>query len=441
MSSDDKERRGTAKPGAGRNTKDLDALKAKLGLKKPAAPTEAAKAKKAEADDFKFSFGELKSDAPSLSAQELAAIDDEVRKAARPLGARIVLVFVGLIATVVLLWLGFQFGNSMGQRVLHNLAVGQAQDIKDFFVLTFSDKTGRELSSRRDATTRFVEAFDQFHEERFNKLSLYTKAFIGGKYPPDWDFEKFKQEELAAVKTLCKEFMTNVEEYSVASILKGQLYSTELGAKLLDFTDKSNKLRNRVEALYLTIELIESYEFTPAMPGNLKPEVLLHAEKAENEKEKVLLVKEIEVTGTPEIARETEVKELCEPISMELEIPLCDVKKGEPETEKRLIDTFQKSETETVKQYRRVEVKEATEGKKFTARIEHLFKIDLKGHLVPLLERINDDKKKEAENFGMLLTTVFQNMNDVRAAGDAVDFKDVVETIEKLANQELLYAP
>jgi len=437
VSPDDKERRGPGSPGPGGRGRDLDALKAKLGLGRPdGAPAEGAR--KEAADDFRFSFGEAGGEAPSLSPAELAAIEDEVQRAAKPFGRKVVLGVVFLILTVLLLWLGYHFGKNMGLRTLHNEAVGQAQGIKNFFLKSFADKTGRELASRRDATSRFIDTFEQFHEERFAKVAYYVKTFQAGKYPPDWDFEKMKKEELEPMKTLCRDFLTNVEEYAVASILKGQLYSTELGAKLLDFVDRSNKLRSRVEALYVAIELIETYQMSGVMPSNLKPEVLLFAEKAEKETDKIIAVKEVEVSGTPELDKELETKEICEPIAIELEIPVCGARKGEPEFEKRLLDTYQKSETQLVKQFKKVTVKDKG-GKAFSARFQHLFKIDLKGHLVPLLERISGDKRVEALNLGMLFSTFFLNMSDVRLAGEAVDFRDVLDAIEKYGGQELFF--
>ena len=438
MTDDTKNRRGTGKPGAGKGGKDLDELKAKLGLKKPAAKGVAEKPKSA-AEDFKFSFGEKPTAEPALSQAELAAIDAEVQKAAKPMGRKIVLLVVAVVVSALLLWLGYQFGNSMGLRVLHNEAVNQAVGITDFFSKGLTDKSGRQLSSRQDATGSFSDALDTYLEERYGKFNALLQVFGAGDLPKDFDFEAFKKEELAPLKIMCKDFLTNVEGYNLGAILQGQLYSTELGAKLLEFTTKANMMRGKVEALYVSIELLETYQFPAEPPGNLKPKLLLLANKGEKEKDKVIGATSVEVAGTPEVDRELSTKELCEPISMELEIPICDAKKGEPEFEKRLIDTFEKREQQEVKPYRKIKIKTEGEGKGLVAKIEHLFELDLRPYLKPLLAHINGDRKSGVQNFGVLFASFFQNLNDVREAGEGVDYTSVLEVLEKYASQETFF--
>jgi hypothetical protein len=440
--SDENGTKGPQKPGGG---KDLDALKAKLGLgatRKPASPL-AGKPKeepkqRSAADDFKFSFGDAGGkEEKAFSAQELAAIDAEAQRAASPLGRKIISGAIGLVLVIIVMWLGYQFGNSMGMRVLHNEAVKQAAEMKDFFLKKYANVTGEEIDARRDTTTRFVDQFDAYLEEHITGLMNLAKLLEEGKIPPDFDMEKFRKEELEPLKSLCKDYLQGVEEYSVASILKGQLYSTELGAKLLEFADRANKLRNRVETLYLSIEIVEAYVQSGEMPKDLKGEVLVHGVKPENEKDKVPEIAVVELNGQPEIDKELTTKEVCEPIAIELEIPVCGGR-GEPEVEKRLIDTYDKKEVQEVKQFRKVKVKNA-DGKSVTARIEHLFKMDLKPFLKPLIERISADKKLELENLAIVLNTLIQNMNDVRMAGEAVDFKDLLDAVDKYAGQETFF--
>lgn len=439
--SPDEKKGGVGTPG-GKPGTDLDALKAKLGLARPAAGKEAGAGAAApqapSADDFKFSFGAAKSDVKTLSDAELAAIELAAHRASKPLGRRIAMSIAMAIVGLVLIWLGYQFGSSMGMRVLHNQAVDQAVYVREHVSQGVVDAAGREMASRRDATTRFIEAFDVYFEEHYNNLTLLTKLLSEGKLPPDFDIEKVKKEELEPAKALCKDFLSNVEEYSVSTILQGQLYASELGSKLLEFSDRANKLRARAESLYIAIELVESYTLSGEMPKNLKPEVLVVAQKTENEADQVLAVVEVEVSGTPEVDKELITKEVCEPVAMELEIPICGAAKGEPETEKRLIDTFEKKETQTVKQFRKVKVKDGT-GKPLTTKFENLFKVDLRNHLMPLLERIGGDKKIEVENLGLLFANMFQNMNDVKQAGEGLNFKDVLEIIDKYAQQEKFY--
>ena len=441
--SDDMEKKGPGKPSGG---KDLDALKAKLGLgraKTTASPTglRPKEAPKRDAkDDFKFSFGDVATaDEPTFSAKELAEIDAEATKAANPFGRRIITLVAALLLATLVMWLGYQFGSSMGKRVLHNAAVTQSQEIKTFFLQKFSNASGEEIDARRDITTRFVDQFDLYQEEHVGGLMALTKLLSDGALPPGFTMEEFEKKELGELKTLCKEYLRNIEGYSVATILKGQLYSTELGAKLLEFVDRSNKLRNRVESLYITIELLEEYLQSGGMPDDLKGEVLVHGLKAENEKESlpVIGVVAIAKNAKAELDKELTTKEICEPIAMELEIPTCGGK-GEPQTEKRLIEVFDKKEVQEVRQFRKIKIKTG-EGKPMTARIEHLFKMDLKPYMKPLIERVKDDKKLELQNLGMLVGTLLQNMNDVRMAGEAVDFTDVIDSLEKFASQETFY--
>lgn len=443
MSPEDTEKKGPGGTVPGKGKKDLDELKAKLGLKKPApkgtAPAGSAPAqKKTAADDFKFSFGDAQRAEPAMSAAELATIDAEAHRATSPIGRKIAVLVVGLVLAVVLLWLGYQFGNSMGLRTLHNQAVIQSQEIKSFFLAKYANATGVELDARRDTTTKFIDTFDVYHEEHIMQLMAYAKVFSEGKTPPDFELQTFVKDELAPVKAMCKEFLIQIEEYSVAGVLKGQLYSTELGAKLLEFADRANKLRNQVQTLYLSIELVEAYALTAAMAEKPKPEVLVHALKIEKDKETVPVLKEVEISGTPELDKELKTREICEPVSFELEIPLCGARKGEPEVEKRLIDTYDRKEVQEVTQFRKVKVKDS-EGKSLSARIEHLFKMDLRPHLMPLLEKVFEGRTTELKNLGTLVATVSQNMNDVRIAGETVDFSDVIDSVEKFAIQELFF--
>ena len=445
MSSDDTEKKGPGKPGGG---KDLDELKAKLGLRKgpPKSPvagssrTSPSAPKKSVADDFKFSFGDSAGAAPGLSEKELASIDAEARKASKPMGRRLATLVFALILMVTVMWLGYQFGNSMGKRTLHNAAVEQSQGIKKFFMEKYADSSGLEVDPRKDITTRFVDKFDEYHEAHISQLTGLSKMLIGGNMPAGFEMDKFRKEELAEMKEMCMNYMRVIEEYSVGTILKGNLYSTELGAKLLEFVDRSNKLRNRVENLYFTIELVETYMLSGEMPSGLKPEIILHGFKPEKEKESLLPIDVIEIAkdAKAELDKELKTSELCEPVSMELEIPICGARKGEPETEKRLIDTFDKKEVQEVIQFRTIKIKNP-EGKTITARIEHLFKMDLRPYLMPLIERIGGDKKVENENLGYLVQAVVQNMNDVRMASEAVDFTEVLDAVNKYASQEMFF--
>lgn len=435
MCPDEKENKGQVKS-VPKSTTDLEELKARLGLKKPAA--EAQQEKKSTAEDFKFSFGAVKAAEESeLSPQELAAIEAEAARASKPLGRRVALGVGLLLGAVILFWLGLQFGQGMGMRVIHNASIEQAKHIQQYLTQGFSDSTGREMIARQDATTRFIDAFNTWNEQHSRTYSTLVRFFSEGVMPKDFDLEKFKTEELAPLKTICKNFLTNVEEYSVAGLLKGQLYSTELGAKLLEFVDRSNKLRARVEGLYIAIEMVENYIVTGALPSNLKPELLVLATKEEKEKEQILPLHTVEIAGTPELEKVVERKEVCEPVAIEIEIPTCS-RKGEPEFEKRFVDTFEKREVEVVKQFRKVKVK-THEGKPLTARFEELYKLDLRPHLTPLLERISVDKKSEIANLGMVLGAMLQAMNDVRQAGEAVDFKDLLDSVQKYASQVQLF--
>ena len=441
--SDDMEKKGPGTPGGG---KDLDALKAKLGLGKTKSPLSPVGAKSPEApkrdakDDFKFSFGDVTAEkGPTFSAKELADIDAEADKAANPFGRIIIKAVVALLLATLVLWLGYQFGTSMGMRVLHNEAVQQSLDIKDFFLKKFSDATGEEIDPRRDITTRFIEQFGAYEEEHAAGLMALAKILGEGQVPPEFTLDEFEKKELAELKTLCKEYLRNIEGYSVATILKGQLYSTELGAKLLEFADRANKLRNRVESLYITIELLEEYLQSGGMPADVKGEVLVHGLKKDDEKESLPLIGVVEIAknAKAELDKELTTKDICEPIAMELEIPTCGGR-GEPETEKRLIEVFDKKQVEEVRQFRKIKVK-TVDGKKMSARIENLYKMDLKPYLKPLMERITADKKMELENLGVLVGTLIQNMTDVRMAGEAVDFSDVVDSLEKYASQDTFF--
>lgn len=435
MTDDTKDSKGKV-GSAGGGGRDLDELKARLGLKKPGKPEE--QKPKSAADEFKFSFGGDKV-TEQFSKAELAAIDAEAQKAASPLGRRIMMLATVLVVGLLLIWLGYQFGNSMGLRLLHNAAVTQSQEIKEFFVKNISDMSGRELKSRMDATTVLADEMDRYVEEHFQELHTLNQMLAQGNLPADFNYAKFVTESIDPLETVCKAFLVNVEEYNLAVILKGQLYSTELGAKLLEFSNKANVLRSKVEALHIAIQLLQNYNLSGEAPKNLKPKLLLYAQKPEKDKDKVSDAVSVEVAGTPEVDRDLITKEVCEPISIELEIPLCDAKRDEPDTEKRLIDTFEKKEMQEVVPYRKVKIKNEADGKSLTVKIENLFELDLRPYLMPLLERVAKERGSNAGNLGVIFAAYLESLNDVKEVAGTVDYASVLEAIDKFATQETFY--
>jgi hypothetical protein len=462
--SDDMEKKGPGKPSGG---KDLDALKAKLGLGKTKSPTSPLGSKPKAApqrdakEDFKFSFGDVTTEKkPAFSAKELADIDAEANKAANPFGRIIIKTVGALVLVTLVLWLGYQFGSSMGMRIMHNEAVKQAQEIKGFFLKKYSNPAGDKIDPRRDITTRFVEDFDAYQEAHLAELMALGKLLENNKLPPDFNMKEFKEGELVELKTLCKAYLRNIEGYSVATILKGQLYGTgspdkeggaadeckkdcktvpEVGAKLLEFADRTNKLRNRVESLYIAIELIENYDDSSGMPKGLKGEVRVHALQTGDAKNDLPVIAVVEIAKNAKPVRDNDVtnKDVCEPVSVEVEVPTCGGK-DEPATEKRLIEAFDKTVVEVVSPFLKIKVNDA-DGKPITARIENLYKMDLKPYLKPLIDRIEGDRKLAHGNLAVLVGNLVQNMNDVRMAGDAVDFTELLDSLEKYATQETFY--
>lgn len=441
------------KPGAGAGTKggkDLDELKARLGLKKgpegaqsgaPGAAQQPA-GQASSLEDFKFSFGQ-KPQAPgagALSDKEFAAIEERVAKAAKPLGLRLSKWIGGVVLLVALAWIGYQYGNSMGLRVIHNESVAQAQRVLDFFTKSFSDAAGAEVSSRRDATAVLADYLAAYTDERFGKFSAIQTALSNGELPPGFDFEAFKKEDLGPLKKTCETYMSAVEEYSVDALLGGQLYATELGAKLLEFVTKANVLRSKVETLYVLIQLIESFGLPEPPPANLKPKLLLLATKGEKEKDNVGPVTPVEINGTPEVDRELTTKEICEPVSMEIEIPICGAGKNDPQTEKRLLEVFEKKETQEVKPYRKIRLKTEADKRDLTAKIGDLFELDMKPYLVPLLERIGNDRKTNAGNMGILFEAFLNNLSTIKESAPQVDYQSIVDLLTKFAGQETYFS-
>jgi hypothetical protein len=441
-----------AGPGA-KGGKDLDDLKARLGLKKgpeAAAPGAAgaaggqqqAKQAQSSLEDFKFSFGQ-KPAAPAaaeMSDKEFEAIEKGVAKSATPWSMQLIKWAAGGALVAILMWIGYQYGNSMGLRVIHNESVSQAQRVRDIFTKSFTDGTGTEVSSRRDATAALADALATYTDERAAKFTLLAEALGKGQFPPDFDIEAFRKEDIDPLKRICETYMTAVEQYSVDALLQGQLYATELGSKLLEFVNRANSLRSKVEQVYILLQLMESLSLPEAPPSNLKPKLLLLASKAETDKDKVLPVTSVDIDGTPEVDRELVTKEICEPVSMEIEIPVCNPAKGQPETEKRLLEVFEKKEAQEVKPFRKVKVKTEGESKSLTAKIGDLFELDMRPYLMPLLDRLGADRSKSALNVATLFNAFVANLMAVREAAPEVDYRTVVEMLDTFASQETYFA-
>jgi hypothetical protein len=134
-----------SKPGGDKGTSDLEALRAKLGLTKPAAPAPGATGKEAAPkpagaaapSDFKFSFAEAKpADAAATTTQPSspkAAAKAAAAASPKAKTGKGLAITVGAVCAVIFAAVGFQFGNGMGERSARNAFIKQAQSVLAYF--------------------------------------------------------------------------------------------------------------------------------------------------------------------------------------------------------------------------------------------------------------------------------------------------------------------
>ncbi len=453
MTADDKGR-----PGAGKGGKDIEDLKARLGLNKspaakPGAPTASASSeqKKSDAvvDEFSFSLSSKKPEleGKEFSDKELAEIDEQVERAAKPLGRRILTGVILLLAGVILLWLGFQYGSSMSKRIFHNERVAQAQKIQGFVQEEFQNAQGTSLPSRKEITETFIADTDAFAEENFGKYQMWLEALGEGRLPPEFDFEKFKDEDLKVLMKLCSDYLHNVDSYDASEILSGQLYATELGSEVLNFAVKGNRLRWSVDALQYSAQMLETFTFTPNSLDVGATQFFLFAGKPETDKDKDAIAAYFVEKIGPQIPRvEPEFQDVYEAVAFEVPYDCLD-ENGRPSECKLKIEKFNEKDLliKSDKQqqinhpYKTQKVRFIEQDVEKEVKVEDLFIIDISSKIEPIRDRVIADKEMELKNFAILLGTMVQGMADVKKYGDELRFEALLDILNQVAGEETYF--
>jgi len=365
-------------------------------------------------------------------------MEAEVSKASKPLANRLMVVGVVVVCAALALWMGYQFGSNMGWRTISNEAVKQAVEIRDHISKNVVDAAGRELKSHRDANLQFSTDRDAYIDANFTEFEGLKQMLASGQLPVQFtqeEWNKWKESKLIQLKKLCEDYLANVEEYSLSALFNGNIYASELALKVLDFSEKANRLRSRIDSLFVMIQILENRNILVPPPADLTPETLVLAQKGEGEKDKVSNVLVVTKEGNPEVDKEILNKDVCEPVSMELEIPTgANGPDGQPVFEKKLIDTFDKKQVQEVKAFRKIKVKTA-DKKDIVARFDNLFIMDLRPHLMPLIESLQSNRKSEAENMAFQFEAFLQTLMAVHLTASEVDFKSLGEPCSEAATR------
>lgn len=432
-----------------RGGKDLDELKAKLGLTskpdKPGVPKEAAPRK--AVDEFSLSLGTAPTgpaeQAPSLSPKELAEIEHAGEKAARPLGRTMlfggILVFLSLFG----LFLGYQYGKNNSARIIHNQQVEEGQRIVESLQKELEEAEGTGKSSRMKLTEDLRNDVRTYMDENMGIYAEWKEA-LANEGLPQIDFAAFKEKDLATVKAFCLKYLRNAGSFDVSRLLRGQLYSFDMGATLLEFAVKTERLRVATDNLRLSVEALEQVALN-TKPLDLGPtQLYVEASKAEAQKTELdVQIRWVELLGNPFTNVIKEFEDAYQPVSMEFEYDCLD-EKGRPAKCTLTVADFEgkqllvkaDEQTQIDRTEVRQKVKDLLNKEEYTPRLDSVFIIDLETKYNPIIEWVAEDQKLEARNFEILLDTFLQNLQECRDAADELTFDTLLEQARAAADSE-----
>jgi hypothetical protein len=441
----DTNNRDEGKPGTAKGVRDVEDLKARLGLaSKVERPAQTTAAPPKKVDEFSLSLGVTPTaePTPQLSAKELAEIETQGERAVRPLGRTMLLGSFVVLLALFGLFLGYQYGRNNSERAIQNSRVDEAQRIRDALFGQFEEVAGDLKVTRQQLTDEFRNQVRTFVEGRMGVYQAWKEDFAKGQFPEDLDLKGLVTGDLAELKGFTLRFQRNVGTLDANRILQGQVYSFDIAMAVLDFGLKAERLRMAADNLRVSIEALEQFAVMeePLNLGAAQEYVL--ATKLEAEANELNTVAPyVQLVGDPAAVTLRDEEPVYQQVSVALEYDCLDDKGRPAKCELTVADYDGKpllvkadevsvtEKTEVRQRVRNIATKEET-----TAKAEYLFLVDFETKFSPVISWSETIRKLEVRNFEVTFDAFLMNLEACRAAADDIDFENI-ETLVREASE------
>lgn len=422
-----------------------------------AAPTQAPKPDKVHGtQQFRFSGVEASSMGQrALSEKELAELDDSLAKAGKPLGTKLILGGVVLVIIIAAVWIGLQIGKGMSYRILANEGISQAEMVKTYFTKGQTDAQGKEMAIRGEAAAKMKVALDEYIANNQEVLTLLSDASEIGRLPDGVEWDEVKKNKLRPLQLILTAYLESAPVYQANEILGGQVYAPDLAAEVAGFVGRANSLRASVEQLALTVEMLMGVNPPKAVPaaGEMPGKTAyVFAPNVDREGAQILEGKLVKVSGeikddvlvAAKTKKRVEKEEKCvkDPLIFKWTCPSCNPKEPAEEQSQEL-ESYVLQEVERTVEDPVAEITTIANNKKGEIEVKHLYAVDMRHFVKPLVERLQVMETRAIEDEAMLqgsissmLTVFFARLDDVQTKVGAVDLKRLMDLLETTAAQE-----
>lgn len=431
-------------------SKELDALRAKLGLKeiKPKTGPEAAGARDEPAkpqDAFGLGVGGGVSTArPAPDRVISTPVKDVVidESFAQPKSRKWAILGAVLITALGAAAFGLQFGKSMGIRSLQNAGNSQARAIRTMFFDSQADPSGRTLASKTEGVRQFTTSLTAYYTK--NIATLRQIALVLGTGDPA-EVEKLgeyasHQKLLELLKELGKileKYSSEVEFLTPKGIFGETAYQPALVYEVTRFTSAANKLFADASVLADALMFLEGLNWSPAPPDKVPGDLLVWSIRKEHQEgAKGSLV---QIIGTPKETKTVVEDVTCEPVKLPIQVPKCQVAEGEEPFEIHELDVFEKKVEQKVYTLHELKVKKVGEDKTANASGTDIVQVDARGFLQPLANQVRAQYQAEMINKALILNVVLDKLDALQDLGNSVNVDNFKEYLDTLADSPELF--
>ena len=457
--------------------KDLDALRARLGLKdkKPGAEAKAAPApgtgkaptadepQKIATDDFKLDFGGGGKATASVSLDDL-----DSGKHTKVKGRFFVMAVIALVGLGAALWLGMQFGRDLGLRSLHNAGVTQAKTLKTYFFEPQTDPTGQKLAARVEAIQKFRDEYSLWYNENINALGNLIPVLETGDPSMLAQLGEYSkvQKQLELVKPLIKileKVDTGIGDMTPHGVFGDRVFHPEIAYKVVDYMAAANRLQRALDDLRDSLTLLYGFQWSSEPPSGIKTELVIWAPRKEGQEG--IKGAMVEVSGEPEEKKKVEDKYTYQTFKemfgqdLDIKVPKCEeVPEGEGQFDSYLVETIigdiikdvelkdfvlapqvhLKLTEQEVKRWHEVKVKrylEETDDKK-VAKVADLIQLNIRPVMEPIVTQLYAQYSVEMVNRAVIIAEIVENLDRIKDLSMAASPENLQEILDELAKQE-----
>jgi len=454
--------------------KDLDALRARLGLKDAkagAAQPQKTAAQEARApgepqkiatDDFKLDFGAA---APATTPVSIEELDGG--QIARPKGKIVLVLGAMTVALALAVWLGMQFGNDLGLRSLHNSGVSQARTLKGYFFEDQTDPTGQQIDSRVKAITEFRDRYQAWYNENITALGNLIPVLESGDpamLAQLGDFAKVEKqlELLKPLIRMLEKYDASVDDLNPHGIFGDRVFHPEIAYKVVDYMAAANRLSAAIDDLRDGLTLAFGFQWSPEPPKGIKTDLVVWAPRKEGQDQvKGALV---DLAGEPEEKKEVEEKVTYQSFKelfgqdLDIKVPKCgEVPEGEEAFDSYLVEkiiqdiltdaqvkgftvapqVFLKLTEQEVKRWSEVKVRRfQEEGDKKDARMDDLVQVNIRPVLEPVVAQVYAQYSVEMVDRALIFAEIVETLDRIKELSLAAGPENLQIFLEELSKQE-----